>query len=109
MHELSIARNIVGIVSDAAAGRPVQRVRLEIGALSAVMPQAIRFCFDVCAEGTPLDGAELEIDEIPGRGRCNRCSQELVLAQLAGRCTCGSNDIRCIAGEELNIKEMEMR
>ena len=108
MHELGITQNIVGIVSDAAEGRRVHRLRLEIGRLSAVMPDAIRFCFDVCAKGTVLEGSALEIDEIDGRGACNECGNELPLTQPAGRCACGSRDVRCIAGEELNIKEMEV-
>ena len=108
MHELSITRNIVAIVSEAAAGRRVTCVRLEIGQLSAVMPDAVRFCFDVCAQGTVLEGATLEIDAIEGRGQCNQCGSEFPLAQLAGRCRCGSLDIRNIAGAELNVKEMEV-
>lgn len=108
MHELGIAQNIVGAVSEAAAGRRVLCLRLEIGQLSAVMPDAIRFCFDVCAQGTTLEGARLEIEEIEGRGCCNDCGGELALTQLAGHCACGSRNIRCIAGEELNIKEMEV-
>jgi hydrogenase nickel incorporation protein HypA/HybF len=108
MHELSITRNIVAIVSEAAAGRRVTCVRLEIGQLSALMPDAVRFCFDVCAEGTVLEGARLEIDSIAGRGLCNHCGTEFPLTQLAGRCTCGSRDIRKVAGDELNVKEMEV-
>ena len=71
MHELGITRNIVAIVSERAGAARVKRVSLEIGRLSAVMPEAIRFCFDVCSKGTALEGAELEIREIPGRGRCD--------------------------------------
>ena len=108
MHELSITRNIVAIVSEAAAGRRVTSVRLEIGQLSAVMPEAVRFCFDVCAQGTVLEGARLEIDSIAGRGVCNRCAAEIPLTQLAGRCGCGSLDIRGVAGTELKVKEMEV-
>jgi len=108
MHELSITRNIVAIVSEAAAGRRVSCVRLQIGKLSAVMPDAVRFCFDVCAQGTVLEGARLEIDAIDGRGLCNECGTELALTQLAGHCICGSRDIRHLAGAELNVKEMEV-
>jgi len=108
MHELGIAQNIVSIVSEAAKGRHVQTLRLEIGKLSAVMPDAIRFCFDVCAKGTVLEGSELEIEEIEGRGECQACGDTVALNHLAGTCACGSRDIRCIAGEELNIKEMEV-
>jgi hydrogenase nickel incorporation protein HypA/HybF len=98
----------VAIVSERAAGHRVTRVRLEIGRLSAVMPDAIRFCFDICAADTPVAGAALQIDEIAGRGRCNDCGVEVALTALIGRCpACGTSNLRLIAGQELNIKEME--
>ena len=108
MHELGITRNIVAIVSEHAQGARVKRVALEIGKLSAVMPDAIRFCFDVCSKDTLLEGAELTIDETPGRGRCESCGEELALEQPFGLCGCGSAQVRCIAGNELKIKEMEL-
>lgn len=109
MHELSITRSVVAIVSERAAGLRVTRVRLQIGCLSAVMPDAIRFCFDVCAADTPVAGARLEIEEIPGRGVCNDCGTEVTLQALVGRCSrCGTASLRLVAGQELNIKEMEV-
>ena len=108
MHELGITRSIVSIVAEHAGERRVKRVALEIGKLSAIMPDAIRFCFDVCSKDTPLEGAELEIREIPGRGRCRACGAEIELDQPFGRCDCGSVRIECIGGEELKIKEMEV-
>ena len=77
-------------VAERAAGAKVNVLRLEIGKLSAVMPDAIRFCFDLCAQGTALDGAQLEIIEIPGRGRCRECGEELAMADFLARCACGS-------------------
>ncbi len=67
MHELGITRNIISICSEQAHSRKVTRVRLEVGLLSGVVPDAIRFCFDVCSQGTLLEGAELEVLEIPVR------------------------------------------
>ena len=66
MHEMGITQNVVSIVSEKAGDSKVSKVVLEIGKLSAVMPEAIRFCFDVCTKNTVLDGAELEIREIDG-------------------------------------------
>jgi hydrogenase nickel incorporation protein HypA/HybF len=74
VHELSITRNVVAIVSERAVGQRVTRVRLEIGRLSAVVPDSIRFCFDICAQGTPLEGAELEIVDSGG--------QELLIKEM---------------------------
>ena len=108
MHELSITRNVVAIVGERSAGRRVTRVKLEIGRLSGVMPDAVRFCFDICAADTPLAGAALEIDEIPGLGCCNDCGARVTLQAPAGRCPgCGAG-LRLIAGQELNIREMEV-
>jgi hydrogenase nickel incorporation protein HypA/HybF len=108
MHELGITQSIIAIVSENASSQKVSRVLLEIGKLSAIMPDAIRFCFDVCAKDTVLDGAKLEILEIEGRAECNDCGNQIRLEQLAGHCSCGSRNLTCIAGEELNIKEMEI-
>lgn len=66
MHELGITRNLVAIVSDAAQGRRVRKVWLEIGERSALMPDAVRFCFDVVSKGTALEGATLEIVALAG-------------------------------------------
>ena len=66
MHELGITRNLVAIVSEAAQGRRVRKVWLEIGARSALLPDAVQFCFDVVSKGTALEGATLEIVALSG-------------------------------------------
>lgn len=108
MHELSISRNVVAIVSEQAQHRKVLRVTLEIGKLSAILPDAIRFCFDVCAKGTSLEGAHLDIVEIPGRATCRDCGAEFALHDIVARCACGGTRLVCRGGDELKIKEMEV-
>jgi hydrogenase nickel incorporation protein HypA/HybF len=108
MHELGITQNIVAIVAEHAQGKKVQRVALEIGKLSAIMPDAIRFCFDICAQGTVLEGAKLEILEIPGLAQCRQCGKKIPLDKPFGICECGSVQLKLITGEELKIKEIEI-
>jgi len=108
MHEMGITQSIVAIVTEQAAGRKVKRVTLEIGKLAAIMPDSIRFCFDVMAQGSALEGAALDIVEIPGRARCRDCGSELMLADMFDRCGCGSRSLERLAGQELNIKSMEL-
>lgn len=108
MHELGITRSVVAICAERALGARVTRVTLQIGKLSAVMPDAVRFCFEICAKGTPIEGAELDIIETPGRARCRDCGGEVALTQLFGRCDCGSVNLELVAGEELKITEMEV-
>jgi hydrogenase nickel incorporation protein HypA/HybF len=105
---MGITQSIVAIVTEQAAGRKVMRVTLEIGKLAAVMPEAIRFCFDVVAQGSALDGAALDIIEVPGRGRCLDCGGEVALAEVFGSCGCGSRRLERLSGDELNIKSMEV-
>ncbi|MGE0118340.1 MAG: hydrogenase maturation nickel metallochaperone HypA [Dongiaceae bacterium] len=109
MHEMGITRNIVAIVSEHAGERRVRRVTLEIGRLSAVMPDAIAFCFDVVAAGTACEGARLEIEEVPGRAECRSCGRDVALDGPLSPCgACGSRLLRRTAGEELKVKEMEL-
>ncbi|MEH1786529.1 hydrogenase maturation nickel metallochaperone HypA [Nostoc sp.] len=108
MHELGITQNIVAIVTENAKGAKVQRVLLEIGKLSAIMPDAIRFCFDICTQGTILAGAKLEIVEIPGLAKCRQCGTEISVDKPFGICNCGSVQLDLITGEELKIKEIEI-
>jgi hydrogenase nickel incorporation protein HypA/HybF len=108
MHELSITRNIVAIVSDCAQGRRVRRVTLDVGKLSGVMTGAIAFCFDVVAKDTVLEGATLDIREVEGRARCTACGAEFDMPTLYTACACGSRRLNRLQGEELKIRTMEL-
>lgn len=99
---------MVAIALDYARDRKVKRITLEIGQLSAVSSDAIRFCFDICCEGTSLAGTDLQIREIPGLARCRHCGSEISLAQPFGICGCGSTELEILQGEELKIKELEV-
>jgi hydrogenase nickel incorporation protein HypA/HybF len=108
MHELGITQNIISIVIEQAQGRKVQRVLLEIGQLSAIMPHAVEFCFPICATDTIVAGARLEIQEIPGLAKCRQCGAMVPLEKPFGICNCGSRQLDLITGEELKIKEIEI-
>ncbi len=108
MHELGLTHEIVEICCERAKGHRVRRVVLEVGKLAAVVPDSIRFCFELCTESTLLEGASLDIVEIPGRARCKACNGELELDRPFGRCACGCSDLDWLSGEELRILEMEV-
>lgn len=108
MHELSITRNIVAIVAEKAAGRPVRKVHLKIGRLSGIEVQAIRFCFGLVSEGTAVAGAELVVNEIAGRARCTECAAEVPLEHPRAICPCERQGrLEIVAGEELLIHALE--
>jgi hydrogenase nickel incorporation protein HypA/HybF len=108
MHELSIAMQVIEIAAERSSGRPIASIVLEVGRLTAVLPDALRFCFEGASEGTPAAGARLEIVEVPGRGRCRACGAEVELERPYGICACGNSDLEWLSGEELRIKELEV-
>src|SRR5215216_5218139 len=108
MHELGITQEIVSRAADRAEGRRVVRVVVEIGKLSAVLPDAVRFCFALCAEGTSVEGAALEIIEPAGLVQCRMCRDTFEIEKPFGRCACGSTELDWLSGEELRVKEMEV-
>ena len=67
MHELALAESVVDAVIERTGDRHVSVVRLRVGRLAGVVPDALSFCFDLAAAGTPLAGASLEIVEQAGR------------------------------------------
>src|SRR4051794_16513501 len=94
MHELAIADAIVRIASDHARGRRVTRVEVRAGALRQVVPPALAFSFELVAEGTPVQGAELMLEEVPAGGRCSGCGREGELEAFPLRCpACGGLDV----------------
>lgn len=108
MHELAIAEKVLETITARTADRKVRAVRLEVGKLAGVSADSLRFCFDLAAAGTGVDGAVLEIVEPPGRARCQSCSEEFALDDLILLCACGSSDVRVVAGAELRILSVEV-
>lgn len=108
MHELAITQEVVETVAERCQGSRVLRVVLEIGKLSAVLPDAVRFCFDVCSQGTNMEGAELDIIETPGSARCQACGAVVTMERVFGRCECGCSELDWLSGEELRVREVEV-
>jgi len=108
LHELSITESIVDAVCERAAGRPVHSVKVEVGVLTAVVPAALLFCFDLVVEGTVAQGARLDIEQRPGAAHCRSCGADPVIADAIPLCPCGSADLDITAGRELRILSMEV-
>ena len=109
MHELAITQSVVDMVVERAAGRQIACVRLEVGALSGVVPDAMMFCYELVTAGTPLEGSTLEIETIPGTAHCRTCRQDFTLPDLILLCPCGSADVRILAGRELRVRSVDMK
>ena len=112
MHEMSLAEGVLQVIEDAAQAQGFQRVSavwLEIGQLSGVEPEAMRFCFDAVIAGSLAEGARLEIVNTPGTGWCMVCAKTFPLAEVFGACpACGGHQMQVNGGTEMRVKELEV-
>lgn len=108
MHELGIAMEIAELATERAGDAQIKRVVVEVGKLTAVLPDALAFAWDAAIEGSRLEGCPLEIVVVMGRGRCRVCASEIEMSMPFGRCECGNTDLELMAGEDLRIRELEV-
>ena len=137
MHEVSIAMSILSVVEQAFRETPgakkVTRIKLQIGMLSMVDPEALRFALKTVAKGTPAEDAEIEIEMVKPVFRCNRCgytwevrdedvkriSEDPQLSTLVHiypdvvskylSCPrCGSNDIEIVKGKGVIVHSVDI-
>ena len=107
MHELAITESVVDAVTERLPDAKITCVHLEIGALSGVVADSVRFCFDLVTEGTNLEGARLEITETAGRCHCKVCGSDFEPDGPIAICPCGSIEINVVSGQELKISSVQ--
>lgn len=113
MHEMGIAVRIVEIAISAIPpdieDARIERVNLKVGRLTAVVPESLRFCFNIVSSDTPLAGASLEIEETPIVIECGECGAETTIEQPLFACSrCGGGKVTVVSGRELDILSIEM-
>jgi hydrogenase nickel incorporation protein HypA/HybF len=108
MHELALMSGLVDSVVEQIGDRRVRIVAVEIGELAGISIDALQFCFELCANDTPLARAALEIESIAGVARCNRCGIEAAMPSLGAPCACGSFDRAITRGTELRLAYVEV-
>lgn len=112
MHEMSIAQSLIEIIReemDKHDAKVLRSVHLNIGQMSAVVPDSLSFCFEVIVAGTELEGARLIMDLVPLEGFCRECDDTFQIENYVFACpACGSTEIDVIGGQDLSIVEMEV-
>lgn len=113
MHELALAESVREIVDAAARRHDARRVRsvqLEIGALSHVDPDALRFCFDAAMRGSLAEGATLVIAATPGEAWCMECSATVPLARIGDGCPlCRGHQLVVSRGDAMRVVDIEIQ
>jgi len=109
VHEAAIAQSLLEIVKEQAllhGARRVSRVRVRVGALSGVVPEALTFAFEAMSKGGIAEGAVLEVEEVPSRIRCEDCGvfegTPFLVCPNCGKLA------ELLSGRELEIISMEI-
>jgi len=113
MHEMGIALQIVEIAKSAIPKHmedvAVESVNLRVGKLTAIVPESLRFCFNIVVKDTPLEGAVLKIEEIPITVKCRECGKTSTLKDANFSCRkCSSGQLEILSGRELVVSSIEM-
>ena len=112
MHEFSIMESALETAAQKtrdAGATQIHRLKLRVGKLSGVVPDALRFAFDGLKAGSPAADAELEIEEVPAVCWCPDCAAEFEAADLkyeCPRCHQPSGELR--HGREMELASLEI-
>jgi hydrogenase nickel incorporation protein HypA/HybF len=98
MHEMSIAQSLIDILREEMLkhdAKTLRTVRLNVGQMTAIVPDALSFCFQVITD--------------PLMGYCNECEEKFEIKDYAFVCpACDSTKINTIGGQDLSIVEIEV-
>jgi hydrogenase nickel incorporation protein HypA/HybF len=112
MHELSIAMSIIDMATEEAErhGGGVCAIHLRLGPLSGVVKEALRSAYDLAREGTPLEGAELIIEDVALTVHCPTCAADREPASILElRCpVCGTPTAEVVRGRQLEVTALEI-
>ena len=112
MHEFSLVESILTSAFEVArqhGSLPITRVKVEIGALQQVVPDALEFAFDAAVKGTPAEGAVFEWAQIPACIQCVECDTAYEPADVFWVCPgCGAQGGRAIRGDEIVLASVEL-
>ncbi len=112
MHELSIAQRIIEVAEEQARSAGLSRItaiKVRVGGLTTVVPEALDFCFGFAKEDTLAGDASLVIEEVKAEGHCNACKTDFLVADAFFLLcpSCGASDTTLLKGRELDLLSIE--
>ena len=112
MHEMTIARQIVGIVEETLSTHPntiCTTVHIKIGEMRAIIPESLNFAYQAIIQGTRLSQSKLVITSVPVMARCHSCQKQMHIRDFEFLCSaCHSQDLEIMEGRELHVEKLEV-
>lgn len=110
LHELGVVIEVVKTIENIVVEQQltkVEKIVLQIGELSSMIPKYIERCYPAAVENTSLQDTKLEIEVLPGNGICQECNQVFNIIQNNSTCPhCNSKAWELLGGKEFMIKEI---
>lgn len=112
MHELGIVFHMISTLEEVGSQHglsTIQRVTLELGEVSGVLPDYLQDCWRWAADRTTLlHGAELEIVSVPAITICHACERTYPTVAHGKICPhCGSPNTVLLRGNEIEVATIE--
>lgn len=110
MHEMSLVQSILDIVFEEAKRHQLGKitaVNLVVGRLTAVVPDQMKFAFELLTEDTPAAGASLNMEFVPARAACSQCGHEYEVHDSDFLCPQCRGAGLVMSGRELQIASIE--
>jgi len=113
MHEMSVAQNIIDIVTQHLPqnnARSVQTVTVKIGKMAGIVPDSLEFGFQVLASETPkFETAKLHMEFTPLVIQCGECNKDFEINEPFFICPdCSNTNVVILSGTELQVTEIEI-
>jgi hydrogenase nickel incorporation protein HypA/HybF len=106
---MGLAQDILSVVVAVADGHAVERVSVRVGVLQRVVPESLRFCFQLASQDTCAANALLDVEETEARVLCRRCRSESRVDSAAFACgSCGTFDVELVAGTEASVEAVKL-
>jgi hydrogenase nickel incorporation protein HypA/HybF len=111
VHELGIAQSVLDIVLEEGRRHALKRIsiiRLQVGALAAVVPESLTFCFEMVSQDTMAAAAQLIIETVPIVVRCSFCANVFEVTDHVFICSqCQEPAMDMVSGRDLAVASIE--
>ncbi len=112
VHELSLCHAIAGVVKPHAAGRHVDVIHVQVGALRQVVPESLEFCWGLVCQHLDdnMTDTKLELDLVPAEVMCRACARQARIESRWSVCCpgCDSADVHVVRGNEFLVTSVEV-
>lgn len=112
MHEAGLIHSMLATAereARRAGGSRIELVRLRVGRLSAVVPEALEHAFEALKAGTMAGSATMEVEYVPGLLFCATCERDFSTDDMIGECpTCGAPSGFVKDGMDVQLVSLEV-